>query len=98
MLLLKTKEIETFLVELQRIQVTLMGTANLITMDPSLELKMMKSHNGKMKCQAITSYPSDSDAILKFTFNFDQLNLRLLIDDIEEVMIEFLVLDGEDNR
>lgn len=89
---IRTVELQRFQAGLLKMYESLIGSAEFITMDRGLEMKVTIDHLGKLEWNGSTCYPSSTGTTLEFSFESDQSYLDKLILELEEALKEYPVI------
>ncbi|MGO1059206.1 WapI family immunity protein [Planococcus sp. FY231025] len=94
---LRTDEFREFRNQLVSMNKNLEGTATLISIENVIQANAMMNPQGGIFWNVTIRYPVSSGAVLDFEFGSDQSYLDQLIKELEEVLVEFPVLERQDD-
>lgn len=92
---LRTDEFREFRNQLVSMNKNLEGTATLISIENVIRANAMMNPQGGIFWTVTIRYPVSSGAVLDFEFGSDQSYLDQLIKELEEVLVEFPVLERQ---
>jgi len=83
---LRVDEIESFLMELDQLNLNLKGKANLENMEEVIKLKLNVCKTGKLKWEGRLLYPAGIGSTLVFEYDSDQTFLPAIIKELKNVL------------